>query len=111
MFPNINPRQMQQAMRKLGIRQEDIDATEVIIRTADKDIIITDPSVQKIDMQGQISFQVSGVISEKERKILVTAEDIKTVAQQANISEEEAKRLIEKHNGDLAAAILDAKSD
>ena len=52
MIPGMNPRQMQQAMKKMGIKQEEIDALAVIIRTRDKDIILRNPSVQKINMMG-----------------------------------------------------------
>ena len=48
MFPGMNQRQMQQAMKKLGLKQEEIDAIAVIIRTKNEDIIIRDPSVQKL---------------------------------------------------------------
>ncbi len=48
----MNPRQMQQMMRKMGIQQQEIDATEVIIKTADKEIVITEPNVSKVNMMG-----------------------------------------------------------
>jgi len=109
MFPNINPRQIHQAMKKLGISQEEVDAEQVIIKTKGKDIIILEPSVQKINMSGQLSFQISGRVTEKpSEEFSVTDEDIKTVSEQANISREDAEKLIKKHKGDLAAAILEA---
>ena len=33
---------MKQAMRKMGMSQEEIDATEVIIKTPEKELIISD---------------------------------------------------------------------
>ena len=36
MMPNINPRQLQKAMQRMGVRQEEIEATEVIIKTKEK---------------------------------------------------------------------------
>jgi len=99
---------MQQAMKKLGLKQEEIDAIAVIIRTKNEDIIIRDPSVQKINMAGQISYQVSGI--EEVRKIEeepeISQEDIKTVMEQANVSKKEAEAALKENNGDLAAAIL-----
>ncbi len=41
MIPGMNPRKMQQAMKKMGIQQVEIPATEVIIKTPEKEIIIT----------------------------------------------------------------------
>jgi nascent polypeptide-associated complex subunit alpha len=109
MFPGVNPRQMQQAMKKLGVKQEEIDATEVIIKTPDKDLIIKNPQVSKINMMGQESLQITGDIEEMERKLEINEDDIKTVIDQAGVSEEEAKKAIEETNGDLAEAILKLK--
>jgi nascent polypeptide-associated complex subunit alpha len=109
MIPGMNPRQMQQAMKKLGMKQEEIDATEVIIKTPSKDLVIENPQVLKVNMMGQESLQITGDIIEKERKLEISEDDIKTVAEQTGVSEEEAKAAIEETNGDLAEAILKLK--
>ena len=36
MIPGINPKQMQKAMKQLGMKQEEIQATEVIIKSPEK---------------------------------------------------------------------------
>ncbi|MBI2662539.1 nascent polypeptide-associated complex protein [Candidatus Woesearchaeota archaeon] len=111
MFPGVNPRQMQQMMRKMGIQQTEINATEVIIKTADKEIIITNPSVAKVNMMGQETFQISGEIHERMHSTSpeISDEDIKTVMEQANISRSAAKHAIEEADGDLAQAIMNLK--
>ncbi len=108
MFPGMNPRQMQQAMKKLGLKQEDVDAIAVIIRTKKEDIIIRDPSVQKIDMGGQINYQISGKeeIRKIEEEIEINQEDIKTVVEQSGVSEKKAEAALKENKGDLAGAIL-----
>ena len=108
MFPGMNPRQMQQAMKKLGLKQEEIDVIAVIIRTKKEDIIIRNPSVQKINMGGQINYQVSGEeeIRKVEEEIEISQEDIKTVSEQAGVSKEKAEKALKENNGDLAGAIL-----
>ena len=63
MFPGMNPRKMQQMMKQLGIKQEEIPATEVIIRLEDRELIIAKPSVSKVDMMGQETFQITGECS------------------------------------------------
>jgi nascent polypeptide-associated complex subunit alpha len=108
MMPKINPREMQRAMQRMGIKQEEIDAEEVIIRCADKEIIIKNPDVQKIDMAGNKSFQISGDIHERAIS-KITEEDIKTVMDQAEVSKEKAIKALEDNDGDLAAAILSLK--
>ena len=111
MIPGMDPRMMKQAMKKMGMAQEELEATEVIITCADKEIIIRNPSVQKIKMMGQESYQISG--EEEERSLQTTPEitddDVKAVMEQAGVSEDDAKAAIEKHEGDLAAAILELK--
>lgn len=102
----MNPQMVKQAMKKLGIKQEEIEASQVIIKTQDKNIIISNPNVTKINMQGQETFQIIGDVSEESP---ITNDDIKTVAEQAKVSEKEAKKALEKHNGDLAEAILSLK--
>ena len=109
MFPGMDPRQVQQAMKKLGIKQEEIPASEVIIRTVGRDIVITNPQVLKVNMMGQDTFQISGNIEERSAQMEISADDIQTVVSQTGVSEEKAKDAIEAANGDLAQAIMDLK--
>lgn len=106
MIPGMNPQMIKQAMKKLGIKQEEIPASEVIIKTPEKNIVISNPSVTKINMQGQETFQIVGKISEESP---ISEEDIETVSRQANVSKEKARKALEKSNGDLAEAILSLK--
>ncbi len=109
MIPGLNPRKMQQMMKQLGIQQVDIPATEVIIRTAEKEIIITSPSVAKVNMMGQETFQISGEIHERPRSTVptISTEDVETVMEQTGVDKEKARKAIEQHRGDLAEAILE----
>lgn len=105
MFGGIDPKKMNAMMKQMGIAQEEIDAKRVIIECEDKNIIIENPSVMKIKMQGQENFQISGDITEETKEDSAT-EDIKTVAEKTGCSEEEARKALEENNGDLAEAIL-----
>ena len=113
MIPGINPREMQKAMKRLGIKQEEIDATEVIIKTNDKEIIIQSPQVSKVNMMGQETFQVVGQVHEKEisSEPEINEDDIKTVMQQTGVTEEEAKKAILENDRDLAKAIMSLKGE
>ena len=99
---------MQKAMKRLGIRQEEIEAEEVVIRTQGKDFIVKNPHVSKVNMMGQETFQVSGDIIEVEReeKTEISKEDMETVIEQTNCTKEEALEALEESNGNLAEAIL-----
>lgn len=111
MIPGMNPRDVQKAMKKLGIKQEEIEATKVIIKTNDKEIVINNPQVSKVNMMGQETFQIVGqpeehpISSEPE----INEDDIKTVMEQTSATEEQAKDAIEKNEGDLAKAIMELK--
>ena len=108
MIPGMSQRKVQQMMKQMGIQQQDLDATEVIIKMLDKTIIITNPSVAKVNMMGQETFQISGEIHEETVSTTpdINDEDIKTVMEQAGVNKEIAKETLEKHNGDLAETIL-----
>ena len=107
MFPGMKQSDLKKAMKQMGMKQEDIEADEVIIKTRDKDIVISNPSVVKIEMMGQESFQISGEVKEKSS---ISEEDIETVMEKAGVSKEKASKALEKAGGDLAEAILSLKS-
>ncbi|MBS3155342.1 nascent polypeptide-associated complex protein [Candidatus Woesearchaeota archaeon] len=108
LMSGMDPKMVKMAMKKLGIKQEDIGASRVIIETLDnKKIIINHPAIQKIDMAGNVSFQISGEISEEK----FSDEDINIVVEQTGASKDKAKRSLEKNNGDLAKTILELKEE
>lgn len=105
----ISPREAKRLMQRMGLNMTSIEVDEVIIKAKDKEITISKPEVTVLDLQGQKIFQVTGgKISEKtfERKIVIPEEDVLLVAQQANVSLDEARAALEQTKGDLAQAIL-----
>lgn len=112
MFPGLNPKKMQAMMKQMGIAQEEIPAKRVIIEGEDKNIIINNPSIIKINMQGQTNFQISGDISEQEaaesleESEKTKEEDIQTIIEKTSCTEKQAKKALEDSNGNLAEAIL-----
>ena len=105
---NINQKLMKQAMKKMGVKQEEIDATKVVIECSDKKIVVTNPVVSKINMMGKDSFQVSGDVSEGELES-ISAEDVEAVVKQSGCSSSDAKKALEESDGDIAAAIISLK--
>jgi nascent polypeptide-associated complex subunit alpha len=105
----ISPREAKRLMQRMGLSMSPMEVKEVILKTSSKEILIENPEVAVLEVQGQKIFQITGgKISEKtiERKIAIPEEDIQLVAQQANVSLEEARVALEQTNGDLAQAIL-----
>ena len=112
----MNPRQMQQAMKKMGIRTEEMnDVEEVIIRMPGRSLVIKKPDVTLMEVQGQKTYQVVGEpeviegdvdISSEPIGLVIPDEDIELVAMQANVSHEVARKALEECDGEPAEAII-----
>ena len=101
----MDPAKMAGMMKKLGINQEEIDAERVIIEKRDGDkIVIDNPSVQKVTMQGQDSFQIAGDVSEESSGL--SEDDVKLVVEKTGKNEEEVRKVLEEVNGEVAEAIV-----
>lgn len=119
MFGALNPKKMQAMMKQMGIAQNEIDASRVIIEKEDGNIIIENPSVVRINMSGNVSFQISGDVKEEEINSEAETpseseeeklkEDIRTIAEQTGVSEDIAAIELEKNNSDIAETIIKLK--
>ncbi|MCD6477714.1 MAG: nascent polypeptide-associated complex protein [Candidatus Aenigmarchaeota archaeon] len=108
MLGKINQKAIEKAMKKMGIKTEEIDVDEVIFKCKDKDIIVSNPVVSRVVMGGNETFQVSGDVSEVPKEEF-SMEDVKIVMEQTGCSEEEARNAL-KETKDIAAAILKIKN-
>ena len=113
MFGGMNPAKMQQMMKQMGIKQEEIDSSRVIIEKVDGGkVVINNPNVMKVNMQGQESFQITGDVSEEEGESGenedegFSEEDIEMIMEKTGKGEEEVKESLEKTN-DIAETILE----
>ncbi len=114
----VNDRQMKQAMRKMGMKQTTVeDVTEVVIRTRDKEIVITDPEVICVEFSGTKSYQVAG--EESERLLgadgapagpTFPEEDVSLVMSQAGCDRDTALAALQATGGQPAEAIIKAIS-
>jgi len=101
----LDPKKMQAVMKQLGMNQEEIDALRVIIeKTSGEKLVIENPSVSKISMHGQESFQISGMVRE-ETGFVISEEDVKTVIEKTGSTKEQARKALEETR-DIADAIL-----
>ena len=106
----INPKQLEKMAKRMGIQASPIDAEEVIIRTAEKEIIISSPQVSKVNMMGQETWQITGEAEERSKKAF-NDEDIDTVLNQTGASRDEVEAALEAAHGDLAQAIMRLKEE
>jgi len=103
----MNPRQMNQMMKRLGINVKEIENVEkVIIQTDKYDYIFDEAEVTMMDAQGQRTYQIIGKPRVVERKEEIPKEDIELVAKQTGKSAEEVKKALEETKGDIAEAII-----
>jgi nascent polypeptide-associated complex subunit alpha len=110
MFPGmggLNPKKMQSMMKQLGMSQDEIEANKVTIEKTDgTKIVFENPSVTKMNIQGNDMFQITGDFSEEtSAPEAFSEEDVKTVSEKTGASEDVAKKALEE-TGDLADAIL-----
>jgi nascent polypeptide-associated complex subunit alpha len=116
----MNPRQVKQAMKRLGIKTEEMEnVVEVVIRTRDKQYLLKDVNVQIMEMQGQRTYQI---VAEKEEvqslsaaapskaaepvALKVPEEDVKLVMDQTGATREKAIEALIATDGQPAEAIL-----
>ena len=103
----INPKQMNQMMRKLGISVKEIENVEkVIIQTDIKEYVFDGAEVTIMDAQGQKTYQIVGRPRVVERKEEIPNEDIELIMEQTGKTAEEAKKALEETKGDIAEAIM-----
>ena len=114
----MNPRKMKQMMNQMGIDLDDLDAEEVIIRTPEEELVFHDADVQRMDAQGQQTYQVVGepdVRPRGEERAVegdtdaaaeggFSEDDVEIVAMRTGVSEERAREALAE-TGDLAAAV------
>ncbi|MEM2121175.1 MAG: nascent polypeptide-associated complex protein [Candidatus Woesearchaeota archaeon] len=106
----INQRDLMNAMKRFGITQQEIEAEEVVIKCSEKEIIIKNPSVVKVNLMGEDTFQITGTIEERKIVYEPNDDDIRIVVEKTGVSREEAIKALRENNGDLASTILKLKN-
>jgi len=101
----LNPKKMQAMMKQMGIHQEDIEASRVIIERPEGNLVISDPQVAKVTMQGQVTWQIVGEAVEEG----VSSGDIEMIMEQTGVDEDSARSALDESGGDLAEAIMKLK--
>jgi nascent polypeptide-associated complex subunit alpha len=109
-------RDAKRMMQKMGMQVDEIGGvTEVLIRTTTREIVIEEPIVTSVVVQGQKMFQITGgstherTPSTEVGPVEAPEEDVKLVAEQTGKTTDEAKVALKESGGDLAEAILRLK--
>jgi nascent polypeptide-associated complex subunit alpha len=119
----MDSRKMKQMMDQMGIDLEEIDAEEVVIRTADEEMVFHEADVQRMDAQGQSTYQIVGEPDVRPRgegggdgeaaeasddgadEPEIPESDIEIVAGRTGASKADAREALAETDGDLAAAV------
>jgi nascent polypeptide-associated complex subunit alpha len=116
----ISPREAKRMQARM--KQIELDGVEeVIIRFADKETVVYNPTVVKTFIPGMMesdTFQVMGAGTDRPRGsdidatagVNVSEADVELVMAQTGASEEDARKALEEENGDLAGAIVKLKT-
>ena len=103
----VNPREANRMMQRMGMQVQQLDdVTKVIMESPTRRIVIDNPEVATVTVQGQTIYQVGGGTMREERVGGGSDEDAKLVASQAGVSIEQATNALRQSNGDLAQAII-----
>jgi nascent polypeptide-associated complex subunit alpha len=108
MHKRMNPREQKRMMQRMGMNMDSVpDVQQVIIRTAGKDIVIDEPEVAILAVQGQKMYQViGGQVSEQApsarlgtaapAKPSFSEEDVQLVADQTGKSLDKAREALQE---------------
>ncbi len=112
-MPNMDPATMKKMLARMGIKSTEVDAVRVVIEGQEKDLVIENPQVTRIEAQGTVSFQVVGDATEREKQaaaqepVEITEDDIKMVMEKSGVADHDrAREALESTKGDIAEAIL-----
>ncbi|MFP3299545.1 MAG: nascent polypeptide-associated complex protein [Thermoplasmatales archaeon] len=111
----VNERQVKRMMQQMGIKSNDLDdVVEVRIVLKDKTIIIKEPNVSVIEVQGNKTYTVVGkeeiIQGQMDKQTIedtnLKEEDIKLVMEKAGVTREKAIEALKSNNYMVAEAII-----
>lgn len=93
---------MSKMMKQMGMDMDEIDADKVTVEVGDKKLVFRNPSLSKIEAQGQEIFQLQGDYEEEQS---VNEDDVELVMEKTGASRDEAIEALEE-NDDVAGAAM-----
>lgn len=97
---------MEKMMKKLNLKVQQVEADVVVIKTKDKNIIISQPEVMIANVMGREVYQITGQVSESKA---VNEEDVRMVMEKTGKDRETVVKKLEDLNNDLAQAIMELR--
>ena len=106
MLGRPDPKKIEQMMKKLNMKVQQIPAEMVIIKTKEKNIVISRPEIMLADMMGREVYQISGEVSES---AVASEDDVRIVMDKTGKDRDTVVKKLEELNNDLAKAIMELK--
>lgn len=104
---NINPKKMKQMMKQMGMKVEQIeDVEKIVIHTPRGNYIFDSAEVTAMTMKGMTTYQIAGEPRFEEAQPEIPDDDVRMVAEQANVGLDDARETLVSCKGDIAEAIL-----
>lgn len=101
-------------MGRMGVNIKEVqDVREVVIRTDSKDIVITDPTVQEMETNEDVTVFMVSAMGYEERvpdKPTYAEDDVELLCLKANVSKEEAINALMDADGEIGTALLKLQS-
>jgi len=105
-----DPKQLERLMRQFGIKTEEVKAKRVVFELENGGkIVIENPAITAMVMQGKKTYTVMGEEEEEKPEKSIPEEDIKMVMEQTGTSRKKAEEALKKNDGDLAKTIMELK--
>lgn len=120
----MDPRRMKAMLRQFGIKSEDINAKRVIFELESGKLVIENPQVTAMDIQGKKTYTVMGEAKDslhdgagdsdsveeetsdaEEGAQEIPESDVEMVAEKAKATKAKARKALEETGGDIAEAI------
>ena len=87
----MNPKKMQALMKQMGIKSEEMPCSRAVFEKEDgSKIVVENPAVTKIEMKGQVTFQVMGEVKE-EKTVDAQKGDVEIIMEQTGAPKEKAE--------------------
>jgi len=93
---------MSKMMKQMGMDMDEINADKVTVEVGEKKMVFKNPSLSKIEAQGQEIFQLQGDYTEEQS---ANEDDIEIVMQKTDASRDEAVEALEESD-DVADAVM-----
>ena len=98
---------MAKMMKQMGVDMDEINADKVEVHIGEEKLVFNNPSISKIDAQGNEIFQLQGNYSKEEKKSenKVSEDDIDLVVEKTGVDRDKAEKAL-KDTEEVADAIM-----